>query len=60
MFNITQSSLFRLLNRVMDFLLALGPDIIKMPLTVADKRATAIEFRKVSLPKNSIFFLVHI
>lgn len=60
MFNITQSSLFRIINRVMDFLLAMGPDVIKMPLTVADKRATETEFRKVSLPKNSLFFLVYV
>lgn len=54
MFNITQSTLFRIIDRVMDFLLDMGPEIIKMPLTVADKRDTETEFKKVSQPK--IFF----
>lgn len=59
MFNITQSSLFRIINRVMDFLLAMGPDIIKRPVTVADKRTTETEFRKVgTLTKE--FFLVYV
>ncbi|KAB0802301.1 hypothetical protein PPYR_04487 [Photinus pyralis] len=47
-FNITESSFHRAKNRVMDFLMELGPTIIKFPRTEKEKQHLADNFRKVA------------
>lgn len=46
-FNVTQSSVFRIMDRVMEFLLDMGPDMIKFPNTTEQKRKSEVAFRQV-------------
>lgn len=47
MFNCSESTCFHVIERVMDFLLNIMPDIIKMPNTNEEKKETSNEFKKV-------------
>lgn len=48
-FDVTQSSISRILDRVMNFLRDMGPRIIKMPSTTEEKRLSQAAFKKVKL-----------
>lgn len=46
-FGIAESTVFKIVNTVMDFLVELAPRIIKFPTTTAGKEALAEDFQKV-------------
>lgn len=52
-FGIAESTVFKIVSSVMDFLIHIAPDIIRFPTTTAEKETLAEEFFQVHLfPSN--------
>lgn len=57
-FGVGESTFFRIMNRVIDYLLSIATEIIKFPITDDDKKSAAENFYKVKFTNYTYVQLI--